>query len=278
MTPLATCGTSMYVEAGASSSTWPRSESSITSAAVNVLVMLANAIPDCGTSGVPRPSTPAAPRHTPSGVTTAAVTPGIRPLLTQRAISPCSRDLFSVGRSVAGLAGHTGEPAVCVLEFDDAGATAGVPLSATEHADSIAASTTAATRQRGITIFDPGAPFSRAREAFASPCQVATRRSHQPPGPPCSLSLHDGARLGFLNRSSRASGPMVARRRSLTTATIPTTRTTTKRMSNHHTADLPPRVYYPTGSPQIGITRRRRLLIRAIHDTLRSRTEWAWFA
>lgn len=104
------------------------------------------------------------------------------------------------------------------------------------------------------------APFPKAREAFASQCQAGQHDGHISRPGHRSLSLHDGARLGFLNRYSRASGPMVARRRSLTTATIPTTRTTTKRMSNHHTADLPPCVYYPTGSPQIGITRRRRLL------------------
>ena len=76
MAPPLSKGISTYVATSVSRSTSPRDDSSKTSAATKVFVMLATAMAELGTSGVPDPSTPDAPAHVPAGVTTAAVAPG----------------------------------------------------------------------------------------------------------------------------------------------------------------------------------------------------------
>ncbi len=57
-------------------------------------------------SAAPDPSTPAAPVHTPWGVTTAAVTPGRRSAWTQRSISFCIAAPLTAGNADGDGAGH----------------------------------------------------------------------------------------------------------------------------------------------------------------------------
>ena len=57
-------------------------------------MILAIAIADSGTRSAPTPSTPTAPAHVPSGVTTAAVTPG-KPSAASQSSSTCSSSAAS---------------------------------------------------------------------------------------------------------------------------------------------------------------------------------------
>ena len=77
-------------------------------------------MPEAGSSCLACPSTPAAAVHTPRGEITAAVTPGISSLSTQRWISASIFVLRSAGSAEVGASGHgstaaDGEPAPAVV-------------------------------------------------------------------------------------------------------------------------------------------------------------------
>ena len=91
-------------------------------------------MPEAGSSCLPCPSTPAAAVHTPWGEITAAVTPGMSSLSTQRWTSASIFVLRSAGSAAVGASGHgstaaDGEPegaVVGVLPVLLAGSAAGV--------------------------------------------------------------------------------------------------------------------------------------------------------
>jgi hypothetical protein len=123
--PLVSNGRLTYRVTGASRSIFPWEARSRTSAATNVLVVLAIANAEVGLMGVPVASTPAAPAHDPSGETTAAESPITSWPDTHTSSIACKVETIASGRAALFGSSHADGD-----DGDAAGVAVGVAVAA----------------------------------------------------------------------------------------------------------------------------------------------------